>query len=54
MKSAKVFTYDKLIHNLSTLYGFESGRTQTFVKAVKENNNKRELMQLYHKLITNK
>ena len=54
MKSAKMFTYDTLIHHLSVLYGFESGRTQTFVKAVKANHNKRELMQLYHKLITNK
>lgn len=54
MKSAKMFTYDTLIHHLSVLYGFESGRTQTFVKAVKANHSKRELMQLYRKLITNK
>lgn len=54
MKFAKMFTYDTLLDKVIQLYGFESRQTLMFARLVESSNDKRAIMMMYNKLITNK
>ena len=54
MKSAKVFTYDRLIDRVVRQYGFESRQALMFTRLVESTNDNKAIMMMYNKLITNK
>ena len=54
MKSVKTFTCDTLIDAVIRKYGFESRQALMFARLVESTNDKRTIITMYNKLITNK
>ena len=54
MKSVKTFTCDILIDAVIRKYGFESRQALMFARLVESTNDKRTIITMYNKLITNK
>ena len=54
MKSVKTFTCDTLIDAVIRKYGFESRQALMFARLVEATNDKRIIITMYNKLITNK
>ena len=54
MKSVKTFTCDTLIDAVIRKYGFESRQALMFARLVESTDDKRTIITMYNKLITNK
>ena len=54
MKTVKMFTYDTLLDKVIAKYGFEARQTLMFARLIESSDDKRAIMMMYNKLITNK